>query len=613
VSRSPNNILFRGNSIVAIGVSLEGRGAKRRSNVSFVSATEFEQMVLMPQISERVWLLHIRAGNNRSLFSNRRQVLKYTIQSLFFLVLLVIGLCIYRDYGISWDEPTQRQSGQVTLKYVAERLAPSLLKGSAYYLESLNNYRDRDYGIAFEAPAVAFEKMLGLGDKKKVFMFRHLLTFLVALAGIFAVHKMVERRFSDWRVGLLAALFLILTPRIFAESFYNSKDIVLMAVFAIAMNTMITFVLNPSLRSAVLHGLASAVAIDVRIPAVILPIATAIILIIRLLKRESPISSTYRALAVYLATACILVLVMWPWLWSDPIRNFVDGFRDMANFRWYGEVLYMGRFFRGSDLPWHYIPVWITITTPLLYVALFLVGAFSTLCQIASRGTSLWRGDEELQDAVFLGLLVVPIATVIFLDSVVHDGWRHLYFIYPAFLFLAVRGWVLLWGKEVSLWGKDLGTIRKLTLVVVTAISVVHIAAWMWKVHPFQNVYFNTLAGSDLRSRYQLDYWGLADRKALEYILDNDKSEVIYVRADSWTPLSVAFNMIDEQDRRRLRLSDGDRGLARYALTNYQGVKDPDDAKYAKDYDLFYQIQVDNEIILSVFQRKESSSRFGRR
>ena len=71
--------------------------------------------------------------------------------------------------------------------------------------------------------------------------------------------------------------------------------------------------------------------------------------------------------------------------------------------------------------------------------------------------------------------------------------------------------------------------------------------------------------------------------------------------------------MIDEQDRRRLRLSNDDRGLARYALTNYQGVKDSDDAKYAKDYDLFYQIQVDNEVILSVFQRKEPSSRFGRR
>src|SRR5215467_6984714 len=243
-----------------------------------------------------------------------RIVLKYLIQILCFLVLLVIGLCIYRDYGISWDEPKQRISGAVTLKYLAERFAPSLLNDTANHLESLNDYKDRDYGIAFETPAVALELMFGLGspeglpfplprDGKTVFMFRHLLTFLLTLAGIFAVQKIAERRFSDWRIGLLAALFLVLTPRLFAESFYNSKDVVFMAVFAIAMNTTILFVLNPSLKSGFLHALASAVAIDVRIVAVILPLATVAILIVRLLKRELPTSVTCRTLAVYLAIA----------------------------------------------------------------------------------------------------------------------------------------------------------------------------------------------------------------------------------------------------------------------------------------------------------------------
>src|SRR5215469_11459679 len=239
----------------------------------------------------------IWACGNRSQLPNRRQiVLKYTVQILFFLVVLVIGLLIYRDYGISVDEPTQRISGTVTLRYVAERFAPSLLKGSANSLESLNNYRDRDYGVAFEAPAVTLEVLLGIRDQKEVFMFRHLLTFLVVLSGIFAVQKMVERRFSDWRIGLLGALFLVLTPRLFAESFYNSKDLVFMAVFAIAMNTTIKFILTPSLKTAFLHGLASAVAIDVRISALILPLATVTILIIRLLKRELPILRTCRAL-----------------------------------------------------------------------------------------------------------------------------------------------------------------------------------------------------------------------------------------------------------------------------------------------------------------------------
>jgi hypothetical protein len=67
----------------------------------------------------------------------------------------------------------------------------------------------------------------------------------------------------------------------------------------------------------------------------------------------------------------------------------------------------------------------------------------------------------------------------------------------------------------------------------------------------------NILAGSgDLRTRYELDYWGLANRKALEFILGNDDREVISVRADSFTSLGTALYMIDIGQRDRLKVSD---------------------------------------------------------
>jgi 4-amino-4-deoxy-L-arabinose transferase-like glycosyltransferase len=91
---------------------------------------------------------------------------------------------------------------------------------------------------------------------------------LVSLGGLFAVYRLATRRFEDWRVGLLAAAFLVLTPRMFAESFYNSKDLVFMALFAIATNTMIGFVTKPRVQTALVHALATAVAIDVRIMAI---------------------------------------------------------------------------------------------------------------------------------------------------------------------------------------------------------------------------------------------------------------------------------------------------------------------------------------------------------
>jgi hypothetical protein len=231
------------------------------------------------------------------------------------------------------------------------------------------------------------------------------------------------------------------------------------------------------------------------------------------------------------------------------------------------------------------------------------VGAFSTLRQIASRSTGFWKGDEELQDTIFFGLFAAPIATVILLHSVLYDGWRQMYFIYPAFLLLAIKGWVSLWGNN------SVRTIPRSLLALVTAVSIVHTTVWMWKAHPFQNVYFNAFAGTGLRSRYELDYWGLANRKALEYILRNDHSEVINLQADSFTPLIQAFYMLDARDRERVR---GAKDLPDYVVTNYRAVKDPDDAEYAKDYDLFYQIRVDDEVILSVFRRKGHEAVAGR-
>src|SRR5262249_31249163 len=214
-------------------------------------------------------------------------------------ILLTVGLGVYRDYGISLDEPGQRWLGAVTLAYVAKRFAPSLLArapSDLRHVQSLNDYPDLDHGVAFEAPAAALEAILGIVDQKNAFMFRHLLTFLVALAGIYAVQRMAERRFSDWRIGLLAALFLVLTPRLFAESFYNSKDIVFMALFAIAMNTMIVFVLKPGFKTAFLHALASGVAIDVRIMAVLLPAATVAIPNVRFAKQGLPAPATLPSL-----------------------------------------------------------------------------------------------------------------------------------------------------------------------------------------------------------------------------------------------------------------------------------------------------------------------------
>ena len=56
----------------------------------------------------------------------------------------------------------------------------------------------------------------------------------------------------------------------------------------------------------------------------------------------------------------------------------------------------------------------------------------------------------------------------------------------------------------------------------------------MIKDHPHQNVYFNFLAGKNIQTKFELDYWGLSNKQALEYILKNDSKNIIKDRL-SWT------------------------------------------------------------------------------
>jgi hypothetical protein len=117
-----------------------------------------------------------------------------------------------------------------------------------------------------------------------------------------------------------------------------------------------------------------------------------------------------------------------------------------------------------------------------------------------------------------------------------------------------------------------------------------------------QNVYFNVLAGSNLKTRYDLDYWGLANRQALEYILRHDPSPLIAVGVDSETPLHSSIDMLPPADRARLReAADGE--PAHYLITNYHGEKESDATRRARGYDLFHEIVVDGETVLSIFKR----------
>jgi hypothetical protein len=90
---------------------------------------------------------------------------------------------------------------------------------------------------------------------------------------------------------------------------------------------------------------------------------------------------------IYLASGTASIYLFFPYLREDPVNRFIEVFKSLSRYNWGGENLYFGQFVAANDLPWHYIPVWITITTPIFYLILFALG---TLAIAKSLGRNIF-------------------------------------------------------------------------------------------------------------------------------------------------------------------------------------------------------------------------------
>jgi hypothetical protein len=145
--------------------------------------------------------------------------------------------------------------------------------------------------------------------------------------------------------------------------------------------------------------------------------------------------------ALYIVSTTILTWAFWPTLWRDPLASFASAFSTMSRYPWNNVVLYRGQLIPATDIPWHYALVWIAITTPLLYLAGFAAGLVVIVKRIVQQtGDPVSRAN--LFPLLLLAWLVLPLASVIGLQSVMYDGWRHLFFIYrPCCSLLSKASW----------------------------------------------------------------------------------------------------------------------------------------------------------------------------
>ena len=460
------------------------------------------------------------------------------------VLFLAVGVAVVDDYGLSLDEAGQRKIAADTLDFVLERRS---FEDSRNIWSRHKKPNDRYYGMAFELPLLLVERALGLADSRDVYLSRLILTHAFFLFGGFCCWLLAHRLLQSRLLATFAMLFFLLHPRLYAHSFFNSKDIPFASMFMIALLLTHWAFARGAPRAFLACGVGVGVLVNLRPMGLTLfaaVLAMQALDFMRASSREER-KRVLQAGGVFVLAAALTLYVVSPYLWADPKEFFVH-VAAFARHPFNTIELFQSEFIAGRELPMHYLPVWFSISTPPATLLLGLVGAAWILGQGAERPVEALH-DGPLRFAFLLGAcFAAPIAAVALLGSSPYNGWRHLYFIHAPFSLLATFGLHWLASRSVRQQAGAYG---------LAALGLAAAVASMVAIHPYQHLYFNFLVDRTtperLRSQYQMDYWATAVREGLEHLLARYPSSSIHV-AGSYGNIGRSAALLPEAERRRI-------------------------------------------------------------
>jgi len=529
---------------------------------------------------------------------------------LFFLIFFFIGIYIFSDYGLSIDEDNTRIIGFLSLEPIFKIFSPEhLTKINSIISGQLDENFTLDIiptsGVAFDLPMAFLEFIFQIEDSRQYYLLRHFFTFLFFFISSYFFYLIIKQRYNSWFYSILGTAMLIASPKIFANSFYNNKDIIFMSFFVINLYLAIKFIEKQNYKTSIMFAIFSALMINVRILGLILPAIIIIIYIINILRTEKNRKKTVRPLILFLILLPVFIFLFWPYLWNNPLENFLFSFKYLNDHILTIHTFYLGQYIFATNPPWHYHLVWILVSTPLLYLSLFSVGFSFIFLRIIKRllkiekndsYVDLWRGNKELHDLIFFLTFLIPIIVAIDFKSISYDGWRHLFFIYPSLLLIALQGLHLI---KIKFFKK-----KNNYLYILIFILVLPNIYWMYKNHPHQNIYFNFFAGKNFNKKFEMDFSGVSNKQALEYIARGEDRNVKIFNL-STADLNLSKLILKKKIRQKISIIN-DINDADYIINNYRdwrGITRPSDFVAPKNFKIFHEIKVDGVSINTVYKK----------
>jgi len=360
-------------------------------------------------------------------------------------VFCLTSLLRLNDYGTPWDEYEEITIFIGNIKeyvrlFFGEESPFNVVTSAIDYARDNPNI---DHGSSLYYILAPFVHWFVTGQEYQfVLLWRMEIVFIFALGGVFLYH-IVKHYTQNRMYGLLAMVMLFVSPRFFAESIYNHKDLAQVTLWLGMMWFCLLWLRDRQYRWAIMTGVVAGLAINMRFASAMCYFVCGVVYCGTILyERRNYLKGALQGVASVAAFLLVLFLTT-PGSWDGLIGYFGYCLSKSAAFPWGGSVLFIGEYIKGTELPWYYLPCMIAITTPVLFSIFFIYGNV-TACFGVSRENHTKRvkiySTINSDILLLLGITYLPFLTYLVMKPVLYNGWRHYYFLYGMIIIWAVLG-----------------------------------------------------------------------------------------------------------------------------------------------------------------------------
>lgn len=451
-----------------------------------------------------------KASSLKKLFFTRDNPLFRLAFLLTALLIFIILPILSRDAGLSGDDEKHYQHAQKVYRYYTED-DPAALDDPKNKL----NF----YGQSFDFFTYLIIRAFNMEENP--YEARHAMVAITGAAAILVTGLLVKL-LAGYPAGLLAMILMFFSPRFLGHAFNNPLDIPFLLGNVFTLYHLILFLKKLpriSVRSAIWIAIGIGWTNGIRIGGLLLIPYVFMFAGLYLLIHPWPwkfFSASWWRFAIKGLITLILIVVAgylislltWPYALQDIINHPIKAFKVMTNIQVSLRVLYDGLIHWSDKLPWHYIPQNILITVPAI-VLLGLLASLLTLFLDRKKKMAYWY-------FMFWFTILFPVIFIVFRESNVYGGWRHMMFIYPSMIALSAMALTSLATMGRKKW-------NRWVVALLIAAGLFHPVKHTILNHPNTYIYFNELSGGIGKTygKFETDYYTNSLKPASDYFIES--------------------------------------------------------------------------------------------